>query len=74
MGGCSTVNHMVYIRGNPEDFNHWAEMGNIGWNYEEVLEYFKKSENNLDEDVRKQHISVYKINNAISFTIGILYM
>lgn len=51
MGGSSAINCMMYIRGNREDYNKWAELGNIDWNYDEVLKYFKKSENNLDEDV-----------------------
>jgi len=46
MGGSSSVNAMVYTRGNAADYNHWAALGNPGWSYEEVLPYFKKSENN----------------------------
>lgn len=39
------INGLTYARGHPEDFNRWANMGNKGWSYEEVLQYFKKSEN-----------------------------
>jgi choline dehydrogenase len=46
LGGCSSTNAMAYVRGNREDFNEWAALGNEGWSYEEVLPYFKKSENN----------------------------
>ena len=46
MGGSSSVNAMVYTRGNPHDYNSWAALGNAGWSYQEVLPYFKKSENN----------------------------
>jgi choline dehydrogenase len=46
LGGCSTTNAMAYVRGNPGDFNQWAELGNKGWGYQDVLPYFKKSENN----------------------------
>mgnify|MGYP000025177048 FL=1 len=46
MGGSSSVNAMVYTRGNPNDYNSWAALGNVGWSYQEVLPYFKKSENN----------------------------
>lgn len=49
LGGTSTINAMLYVRGNPEDYNEWESLGNEGWNYENVLEYFKKSEN-LHED------------------------
>ena len=48
LGGCSSTNAMAYVRGNKEDYNDWAAMGNSGWSYEEVLPYFKKSENNED--------------------------
>ncbi|KAK7081083.1 hypothetical protein SK128_022646 [Halocaridina rubra] len=44
IGGSSTVNGMVYARGSPRDFDHWASLGNPGWDYLSVLPYFKKSE------------------------------
>ena len=44
MGGSSSINAMVYVRGNPKDFDEWSEAGNPGWSYEEVLPYFKKME------------------------------
>nr|XP_023022654.1 glucose dehydrogenase [FAD, quinone]-like [Leptinotarsa decemlineata] len=44
LGGSSVLNTMLYIRGNKRDFNRWADYGNEGWSYEEVLPYFKKSE------------------------------
>lgn len=46
LGGCSSTNAMAYVRGNKEDFNEWEALGNQGWGYEDVLPYFKKSENN----------------------------
>ncbi len=45
MGGCSAINGMVYVRGQAEDYNRWAELGNNGWAYEDVLPLFKRSEN-----------------------------
>jgi choline dehydrogenase len=44
LGGSSCLNAMVYVRGAPADYDHWAYLGNGGWDYESVLPYFKKSE------------------------------
>ena len=44
LGGSSSINGLVYIRGNPLDFDHWAEMGARGWAYRDVLPYFKRAE------------------------------
>lgn len=44
LGGSSVLNTMLYIRGNKRDFNRWADYGNYGWSFEEVLPYFKKSQ------------------------------
>ncbi len=45
LGGCSSVNAMCYNRGQPQDYDYWAKLGNPGWSYQEVLPYFKKSQN-----------------------------
>lgn len=44
IGGSSSINAMVYIRGQKSDFDDWAALGNPGWGWDEVLPYFKKSE------------------------------
>jgi choline dehydrogenase len=43
-GGCSSINGMIYMRGQKGDFDHWAALGNQGWSWDEVLPYFKKHE------------------------------
>ena len=48
VGGCSTVNGMLYIRGHRKNYDDWQALGNYGWSYDDVLPYFKKSENHED--------------------------
>ena len=45
LGGSSSINGMVYIRGQAEDFDHWRQLGNTGWSFDDVLPYFKRAEN-----------------------------
>lgn len=46
LGGSSSINAMVFVRGQPADFDEWAALGNPGWSWDEVLPWFKKLENN----------------------------
>src|SRR5262245_10326215 len=57
MGGSSSINGMLYVRGAPADFDGWAQMGCKGWSYDDVLPFFKKSEHYVqvgDREVRGQ--------------------
>ncbi len=44
LGGCSSINAMIYMRGQASDYDHWAQLGNQGWGWDDVLPVFKRSE------------------------------
>ena len=44
LGGCSSINAMIYMRGQKSDYDHWAQLGNRGWSWDEVLPVFKRTE------------------------------
>lgn len=65
LGGSSSINAMVYIRGQAEDFDDWRDLGNPGWGWQDVLPYFKKSETNSEggNDYRGDSGPLY-VNNV----------
>ena len=44
LGGCSSINGMIYMRGQARDYDHWRQLGNTGWGWDDVMPYFLKSE------------------------------
>ncbi len=44
LGGSSSINGLLYVRGQPQDYDHWAQLGNTGWSWDDVLPYFKRAE------------------------------
>ncbi|MCG7522180.1 GMC family oxidoreductase [Ruegeria sp. Ofav3-42] len=50
LGGCTSVNGMIYMRGQAADYDHWRQMGNTGWGWDDVLPYFFKSEDHHGGD------------------------
>lgn len=65
LGGTSTINSMLYVRGHKHDFDQWNEYGNTGWDYESILKYFKKSENNLNDDFVQYKNGTYHSDNGL---------
>jgi choline dehydrogenase-like flavoprotein len=47
LGGTSSINGMVYMRGDPADYDHWRQLGCTGWDWDSVLPFFKKAEDNV---------------------------
>src|SRR6516162_4232196 len=47
LGGSSSINGLIYIRGQAEDFNYWRQLGNAGWAFDDVLPYFRRSEHQM---------------------------
>src|ERR1700732_3951743 len=45
LGGSSSINGLIYIRGQRQDFDYWRQLGNVGWSFDDVLPYFRRAEN-----------------------------
>lgn len=74
LGGSSSVNAMCYTRGHARDYDHWAELGNRGWSYRDLLPYFKQSENFETQDAETEfhgrgggyNVTVLRHHNPLS--------
>ena len=73
LGGSSSINGMVFVRGQAQDFDTWAQMGNRGWSYTEVLPFFKRMESYAGEGkmafaVARARCALPTRNRAIRFS------
>ncbi|XP_045497464.1 glucose dehydrogenase [FAD, quinone]-like [Colias croceus] len=57
LGGCSSINGMIYIRGRPDDYQKWVEAGNPSWNWNNVTKYFRKAESLQSKRLLNDHLS-----------------
>jgi len=76
LGGSSSINGMIYVRGNAQDYDRWAALGNPGWSYDEVLPYFRKAENN-ERGANKYHGAdgpLHVSNAEMQFKISSVFM
>ena len=64
VGGSGSINGMAYHRGHPKDYDDWAAAGNAGWSWQEVLPYFRLSENNAD----RRDVGVHGVDGPIHVT------
>src|SRR5258707_1147462 len=64
LGGSSSINGLLYIRGQPADFDHWRQLGNSGWSFEDVLPYFRRA-----EDQARGRANLAVVSNALASRI-----
>jgi choline dehydrogenase len=67
LGGTSSINGMIYIRGQSEDYDHWRQLGNTDWGWDDVLPYFKKAENQASGN-QIEHSDLHSSGGPLSVT------
>ncbi len=72
IGGCGSINAMIYLRGNRLDFDDWAADGATGWSYDEVLPYFKRAEDNErgEDDVPRRRRAARRLGEPLDAAAG----
>lgn len=65
LGGTSSINAMIYLRGNQRDYDNWEQLGNPTWGWHDVLEYFKKSESNENEEFVRRDNGKYHSGDGL---------
>ena len=68
LGGSSSINGLLYVRGQPQDYDHWRQLGNVGWAWDDVLPLFKRSEHyhRGEDDVRGRDGPLTVSDSAVS--------
>src|SRR5205085_2088147 len=67
MGGSSSINGLLYIRGQVEDFDHWRQLGNAGWSFTDVLPYFRRAE---DQERGQGVLHTARANGEVNLASG----
>lgn len=70
LGGSSSINGLVYVRGQSQDYDQWRQLGNAGWSWDEVLPYFKKAEDQQRGESETHGVGGPLAVSDISFTRG----